>query len=99
MQRKPAIADAIVHVRRWAHALFREPTPVTAFATLHLPILYLLGETSPQSAHAVADVLIPVLPRVRVVCLARLGHMGPITHARRSMPRLPDSWTRSDRGQ
>ncbi|MBC7601169.1 MAG: alpha/beta fold hydrolase [Ramlibacter sp.] len=79
-QRKPAIADSVVNVRRWAHALFNETTPASAFAALDFPILYMLGEVSPRPAHAVADVLIPHLPCVKVVRLAGLGHMGPITH-------------------
>lgn len=81
-QRKPAIADSVVNVRRWGHALFSERTPASAFAALNFPILYMLGESSPRSAHAVADVLIPNLPRVKVVRLAGLGHMGPVTHSK-----------------
>lgn len=79
-QRKPAIAGSTVNVRRWAHALITEATPVEAFAALNIPILYMLGEQSPESAHAVARILIPVLPLVRVAEFPGLGHMGPITH-------------------
>ncbi len=79
-QRKPAIADSVANVRRWSHALFSEPTPVQAFAALEMPILYMLGESSPESAHAVARVLLPVLPRVQVVEFPGLGHMAPVTH-------------------
>jgi pimeloyl-ACP methyl ester carboxylesterase len=79
-ERKPAIEDSIRNVRRWAHALFTEPTPVDAFAALQMPVLYMLGARSPESAHAVADVLIPVLSHVRVVEFDGLGHMGPVTH-------------------
>ena len=79
VQRKPAIADSVVNVRRWAHALVTEPTPAAAFAALDFPILYMLGEASPRSAHAVAEILIPKLPRVRVVQFAGLGHMAPVT--------------------
>lgn len=78
--RKPAIAESVVNVRRWAHALFTEPTPLERFAQLNVPVLYLLGSQSPESAHAVARVLVPALPNVRVVELAGLGHMGPVTH-------------------
>jgi pimeloyl-ACP methyl ester carboxylesterase len=79
-QRKPAIADSVVNVRRWAHALFTEPTPPQAFAELGMPVLYMLGAASPESGRAVARVLVPVLPRVRVVEFPGLGHMAPITH-------------------
>lgn len=79
-QRKPAIAESMANMRRWAYALFTEPTPAHAFAQLDIPMLYMLGQSSPQSAHAVAQVLLPVLPRVRVVEFSGLGHMAPITH-------------------
>ena len=79
VQRKPAIADSVVNVRRWAHALVTEPTPVAAFAALDFPILYMLSDASPRSAHAVAEVLIPQLPHVKVVQFAGLGHMAPVT--------------------
>lgn len=79
-QRKPAIADSVVNVRRWAHALFTEATSVHALAALNIPILYMLGSESPESAHAVARRLVPALPRVKVVEFPGLGHMAPVTH-------------------
>lgn len=79
-QRKPPIAASVVNVRRWSHALFGEPTPVEAFATLDVPVLYMVGEDSPESAHAVSRVLLPVLRRVEVVRFPHLGHMAPVTH-------------------
>jgi pimeloyl-ACP methyl ester carboxylesterase len=79
-ERKPAIARSVVNVRRWGHALFSESTPLEAFARLRMPTLYMLGGRSPQSARAVADVLLPVLPNARVIHFPQLGHMGPITH-------------------
>jgi len=79
-QRKPAVADSIVNIRRWSHALFHEPTPVEAFAAIDVPVLYMLGEQSPASAHAVAQELLPVLPRVRIARFPGLGHMAPVTH-------------------
>jgi pimeloyl-ACP methyl ester carboxylesterase len=82
-QRKPAITDSIVNVRRWGHALFTETTPASAFAALDIPILYMMGESSPESAHAVAQALMPALPRVRVVEFPGLGHMAPVTDPQR----------------
>lgn len=79
-QRKPSITGSVANVRRWAHALFTEPTPVEAFATLDVPVLYMIGEDSPESAHAVARVLLPVLSRVEVIRFPGLGHMAPVTH-------------------
>lgn len=68
------------NVRRWAHALTTEPTPLEAFAALDMPLLYMLGASSPESVHAVARVLTPRLPKVEVVEFAGLGHMAPVTH-------------------
>ena len=79
-QRKPAIAASVVNVRRWAHALMTEPTPLAAFGALNMPVLYMMGQRSPDSAHGVARLLVPVLPQAQVVTLEKLGHMGPITH-------------------
>lgn len=81
--RRTTIADSVVNVRRWAHALLTEATPLAAFAALDMPILYLLGGRSPEPAHAVARVLLPALPRARVVEFPELGHMAPITDAER----------------
>jgi pimeloyl-ACP methyl ester carboxylesterase len=78
--RKPPIASSIINVRRWAHALLTEPAPLEAFGTLQIPVLYMLGKNSPPSALEVARLLTGVLPRVEVVELDGLGHMGPITH-------------------
>lgn len=79
-ERKPSIVQSVTNVRRWSHALFTEPTPLAAFQTLKMPILYMLGEKSPESAHAVARRLVPILPNVRTVTFEGLGHMAPITH-------------------
>ncbi len=77
---KPAITRSIINIPQWAHALFTEPTPLAAFRALDIPILYMLGARSPESSRAAARLLIPELPRVRVVEFDALGHMGPVTH-------------------
>jgi pimeloyl-ACP methyl ester carboxylesterase len=78
--RRLPIAASIVNVRRWAHALLTEPTPLEAFRALQIPVLYMVGKKSPQSALGVSRLLTGVLPRVEVVEFDGLGHMGPITH-------------------
>lgn len=79
-QRKPPIAASVANVRRWAHALFTEPTPLAAFRELDVPVLYMVGKRSTPSAHGVARLLISALPRVELLEFEDLGHMGPITH-------------------
>jgi pimeloyl-ACP methyl ester carboxylesterase len=79
-QRKPPIAASVTNVRRWAHALFAEPTPLGAFRSLNLPVLYMVGKRSTASARGVARLLTSALPRVEIVEFENLGHMGPVTH-------------------
>jgi pimeloyl-ACP methyl ester carboxylesterase len=78
---KLPIATSVANVRRWAHALLTEPTPLSAFRALDVPVLYMLGKRSTPSAHAVARLLTKVLPAVEVVEFEGMGHMGPVTHA------------------
>lgn len=78
--RKPAIAAAVGNVRRWAHALLSEPTPLAAMRTLDMPVLFMLGKRSTVSAHGVARLLLGALPRVERLEFDKLGHMGPVTH-------------------
>ena len=78
--RKVPLAASVRNVRRWAHALFKEPTPLDAFRFLDIPVLYMMGKRSTASAHAVARLLTRTLPRVEVVEFEDLGHMGPVTH-------------------
>jgi pimeloyl-ACP methyl ester carboxylesterase len=79
-ERKPAITKSIVNVRRWRHALMTEPTPLAAFAALTMPVLYMTGGRSPESAQAMARRLVPVLPCVTEMKFNDLGHMAPVTH-------------------
>ena len=77
--RKPAIAESIKYLAGWAKAVMTEPTPASAFSALEMPILYMVGESSPDAAHAVARALVPNLPNARLVEFSGLGHMAPIT--------------------
>lgn len=79
-QRKPPIAASVTNVRRWGHALFTEPTPLKAFRSLDVPVLYMVGKRSTPSAHGVARLLVNALPRVEVMEFETVGHMGPVTH-------------------
>ena len=78
--RRPSIAASVANIRRWAHALFTEPTPLEAFRSLDMPVLYMTGKRSTASAHGVARLLAPALPGVELLEFDKLGHMGPITH-------------------
>jgi len=73
-------AESVRNIQGWKDALFDEPTPLAAFAALEAPVLLMVGSKSPLSSRAVARRLARVMPRVELVELAGLGHMGPITH-------------------
>lgn len=75
-----ATAESVRNIQGWKDALFDEPTPLQAFATLDAAVLLMVGSKSPLSSRAVAQRLARVLPRVELVELDGLGHMGPITH-------------------
>ena len=79
-RQKPAIAASMSGAHRWGEALFNEPTPLGAFASLDIPVLYMTGRRSTASALGVARLLTGVLPRVTRVDFDDLGHMGPVTH-------------------
>jgi pimeloyl-ACP methyl ester carboxylesterase len=78
--RKDAIREAIVNVSRWARALLGETTPLSAFAALRIPVLYMTGSRSPASSLGVARLLGRTLPDVQLIEFDGLGHMGPVTH-------------------
>ncbi len=77
---RASISESIVNVDAWWRALSLESTPLEAFRSLDMPLLYLVGTESPASSTEVARLITSVLPSVEVVKLDGLGHMGPITH-------------------
>jgi pimeloyl-ACP methyl ester carboxylesterase len=78
---KPSITAAMTNVRGWADALIGEATPLEAFRGLDMPVLYMMGSESPASSRGVGRLLTGVLPRVQILELRGLGHMGPVTHS------------------
>ena len=78
--RRPALIASVRKVRRWAHALFTEPTPLASLAALPMPVLLMSGARSTASAHGVARRLAGALSKVTCVEFPELGHMGPMTH-------------------
>jgi pimeloyl-ACP methyl ester carboxylesterase len=78
--RREALATAMSGVKAEWDAAFREPTPLSAFATLDVPVFYMTGSESPESSRAVARLLTKTLPRVTAIEIEGVGHMGPVTH-------------------
>ena len=77
--RKAPIAESIRDVRRWAHALMTEATPLAALRTLQLPVLLMVGKRSTAAARGVTRLLASALPQVEVLEFDEVGHMGPVT--------------------
>lgn len=73
-------AEQVRNIEGWRDALFEEPTPLAAFARLDMPVLLMVGKSSPLSSRAVAQRLGRVLPRIELLELDGLGHMAPVTH-------------------
>jgi pimeloyl-ACP methyl ester carboxylesterase len=84
--RRQAIAASMRAAKPEEHALFSDPTPLHAFAALDVPTLLLTGTRSKASVRAIARLLTPVLPRVRVEEIDGVGHMAPVTHPERVNP-------------
>jgi pimeloyl-ACP methyl ester carboxylesterase len=78
--RKVPIAESVRNMRGWGQCLLHEATPLSAFAQLDIPVLYMTGSDSPLSSLGVAKLLTHALPRVEVLRLEGVGHMGPVTH-------------------
>jgi pimeloyl-ACP methyl ester carboxylesterase len=78
--RREALATAMSNVKAEWDAAFREPTPLSAFAALEVPVLYITGSDSPASSRGVARLLTKTLPRVTAVEIEDVGHMAPVTH-------------------
>lgn len=77
---RPVLAAAMRAVKPEWHAAFYEPTPLSAFAAVDVPTLFLTGTKSKASARAVARLVTAVLPRVRIEEIEGVGHMAPLTH-------------------
>lgn len=78
--RREAVATAMRTVKAEWHAAFTEPTPLSIFSTLEVPVLLLTGSESPASSSGVARLLAKSLPRVTSIEVEGVGHMGPVTH-------------------
>lgn len=77
--RQEPIAKSALNIPAWAHALLKEPTPLSAFRELKVPVLYMTGSESPASSLGVARLLTPILPNVEVIEFKGFGHMAPVT--------------------
>ena len=78
--RREALAVAMTGVMAEWDAAFWEPTPLSAFAALDVPVFYMTGSESPESSRAVARLLTKAMPRLTALEIEGVGHMGPVSH-------------------
>jgi pimeloyl-ACP methyl ester carboxylesterase len=78
--RREALAAAMKAVKAEWDAAFWDPTPLSAFAALDVPVLVITGSDSPAPSRGVARLLSKTLPRVTATEIEGVGHMGPVTH-------------------
>jgi len=81
---KPSVQAALA---RWVvkapldfRALIEEPTPLTAYAGLRMPVLVMRGEHAPRPTRKIAEALPGMFPRADLAVVDGAGHMGPLTH-------------------
>jgi pimeloyl-ACP methyl ester carboxylesterase len=78
--RRGAILEGMRQLPAEWECSFGEPAILADLSRLDVPTLYLAGAASPAPARALAAILAATLPRVELVELAGVGHMGPVTH-------------------
>jgi pimeloyl-ACP methyl ester carboxylesterase len=77
--RQQMVAGSMANIAGWAKALWEDNTPLQAFRSLDIPVLYMIGGRSPASSRGVARLLTAALPKVSIVEFDDLGHMAPVT--------------------
>jgi pimeloyl-ACP methyl ester carboxylesterase len=79
--RQHAVATRMPAVLRHFDALFREPFARAQLHRLEMPMLFLAGAGTVAATRRIGELLRRLLPIARHDVLARMGHMGPVTHA------------------
>lgn len=79
-ERRPAMAESVRNVQRWADTIMGEPATLADLRGLELPVLCLAGGRSPRSSLSVMELLLTALPQAEAVTFPSLGHMAPVTH-------------------
>lgn len=87
--RRQVFSERMHKVAAEFDALFGDPTPAEAYEELKMPLRLIAGMRSPLPARKVVEQLSMRCRHARVVHLAGLGHMGPVTHPERVAAHLP----------
>jgi pimeloyl-ACP methyl ester carboxylesterase len=76
-----AIAQRMPTVLANLDTLLADATPLSEYARIEAPVLYLTGVRTRASAQCVAQILTRALPSAEWRQLPGAGHMGPLSHA------------------
>lgn len=82
-KRQDMVARSVRNVGRWRDTTFAPGSPAAVLASLHMPVLLMWGDRSPESSQSVARLLGASLRDVKSAPQPGLGHMGPITDPER----------------
>lgn len=63
------------------HALFNDTMDMATVSQLQMPVLCMKGGRTRAATRRLGELLRIALPRARHLTFARMGHMGPLTHA------------------
>jgi pimeloyl-ACP methyl ester carboxylesterase len=63
------------------HALIEEPTPLSAFSRMALPVLLMRGALAPKPTALIAQKLFSIIRDAVLQEIPNAGHMGPFSHA------------------
>lgn len=85
-ERRRRLGRAMRGLGVWWRVLSSDPTPLSVFAGIDVPVLCLAGQDSPPAAAAVTERLLSVLPNAQSVRFAGMGHLGPILQPERVIP-------------
>lgn len=87
--RKQVFSERMRKVAAEFDALFGDDMPAEAYGQVTMPMRLIAGMRSPLPARKVVEQLAMRCRHARVVHLAGLGHMGPVTHPARVAAHLP----------
>lgn len=80
-EQRHTIAQRMRKVAYEFDAIGTDILPLSAYARVQAPTLYLYGTQAPRPTRTIAALLAGVLPRAVMQPLHGIGHMGPLSHA------------------
>ena len=86
--RRSAVQERMHKVRAEFEALFADTVSAASYRKLQMPVHLITGTSSPLPGRRLVDLLARQCTHAKVVRLAGVGHMGPISHVSKVAPHL-----------